>query len=204
MADAKLSIVKQALPDSVFGVKLNRATAHQGLVRQQANARRGTQKTKARGEVRGGGTKPWKQKGTGRARAGSRRSPLWRGGAMIHAIGPRDYTQHMPRNMRREALRSVLAERAREGAVTVVDSIDLPEPKTRLVEGFLDQLETRTALFVVVEPSRNLLLGARNLPEAKVVTLDTINVEDFIRFEKLVFTRDALGKLEETLGKAGA
>jgi len=196
---AGLSVVKADLPASVFGAKASSPTIHQSVVRQNNNRRAGTKATKARADVRGGGAKPWRQKGTGRARAGSRRSPLWRGGAMIHALDPVDHNSAMPRKMRRVALRGILSERARENAVVVVDKLEIDEPKTRLVEAIVDGLGVSSVTFVDVAPQRNFVLGARNLPEARVLTLSTINPTDLIRSERIVITKDALAQIENIL-----
>lgn len=198
----KLSIEKVELPASVFAQPFSAATVHQLVVRQRNNARLGTKATRGRGQIRGGGAKPWKQKGSGRARAGSRRSPLWRGGAMIHHMTPRDFGTEMPRKMRRAALRGLLSELAREEAVVVVRDLNIAEPKTRLVEGFLDQLGVASAVFLVGETSRNFELGARNMPEVTVLTLDQINPVDLIEHERVVITKDALDKLVGTLAAA--
>ncbi|MCB0220549.1 MAG: 50S ribosomal protein L4 [Chrysiogenetes bacterium] len=199
---AQLSIEKMELPASVFAQPFSAATVHQLVVRQRNNARLGTKATQGRAETRGGGAKPWKQKGSGRARAGSRRSPLWRGGAMIHHLTPREFSAAMPRKMRRAALRGLLSERARENAIIVVKDVELPEPKTRLVEGILDQLGAASAVFLVDQCSKNFELGARNLPEVTVLTLDQLNPIDLIEHERIVITKDALEKLVGFLAAA--
>lgn len=199
---AQLSIEKVDLPASIFAQPFSEATVHQLVVRQRNNARLGTKATKGRGEVRGGGAKPWKQKGSGRARSGSRRSPVWRGGGHTHNLVPRDFSTDMPRKMRRMALRGVLSVRASENAVIVVKNLALSEPRTRLVESVLDQLGVASAVFVVAERERNFDLGSRNMPEVTVLTLDQLNPIDLIEHERIVITKDALAKLEGFLAAA--
>ncbi len=203
-SSVKLTSTQAELPKAVFGVKTSMPTVHQLVVRQLANKRLGTKATKGRSDVRGSGAKPWRQKGTGRARVGDKRSPLWRGGARHHPIRPHGYEFEMPRAQRRGALRGILSERAREGAVMVVESLDIPEPKTRHVKALLDQLGSVRVTFLMVEAQRNFVLGARNLPGVAVLTLDTINPVDLISAEKIVVTKAALDRLPGLLAQAQA
>jgi large subunit ribosomal protein L4 len=189
------------LAEAVFGITVNGAVLHQAVVRQLASARQGTHATKTRGEVRGGGRKPYRQKGTGRARQGSIRSPQWRGGGTVFGPTPRSHALDMPRKQRRLALRSALAAKAQDGVIQVVEALDYTEPKTRLLAAFLDQAGAgRRVLLVVAEHSDNLELSARNIPQLKVVLASNVNVRDVLIAETLIFTRAALGAVTEHLG----
>jgi large subunit ribosomal protein L4 len=189
------------LAESVFGITVNGAVLHQAVVRQLASARQGTHDTKTRGEVRGGGRKPYRQKGTGRARQGSIRSPQWRGGGTVFGPTPRSHALDMPRKQRRLALRSALAAKAQDGVIQVVETLDYTEPKTRLLAAFLDQAGAgRRVLLVVAEHSDNLELSARNIPQLKVVLASNVNVRDVLIAETLIFTRAALDAVTVHLG----
>jgi large subunit ribosomal protein L4 len=189
------------LADAVFGITVNGAVLHQAVVRQLASARQGTHDTKTRGEVRGGGRKPYRQKGTGRARQGSIRSPQWRGGGTVFGPTPRSHALDMPRKQRRLALRSALAAKAQDGVIQVVEALDYAEPKTRLLAAFLDHAGAgRRVLLVVAEHSDNLELSARNIPQLKVVLASNVNVRDVLIAETLIFTRAALDAVTEHLG----
>jgi large subunit ribosomal protein L4 len=183
------------LDESVFGIEPNIPVMHQAYVRQRANARQGTHSTKTRSEVRGGGRKPWRQKGTGRARQGSIRSPQWRGGGVVFGPKPRDYSKAMPKKMRRLAIRSALSAKQRDAEIIVVDGIDSVEPKTRAVREMLDKLPlngARSTLIVVGENKENVYRGANNLPNAKVLRAEYINMHDMLTHQRVVMTPDAL------------
>ena len=191
------------LPAEIFEAQVNVDLMHQAFVHQMANARLGTHKTKTRSEVSGGGRKPWKQKGTGRARQGSTRAPQWVHGGRIHTPRPRKYTQHLPLKMRRAALRSALSAKAAEAGVVVVDELVLPEPKTRLMATALNMLiGDATALVLVAEKDANYDLVARstnNLPDAKLLMASYLNVRDLLGYDKLVMPLKALDVLKSIL-----
>ncbi|MBN1668103.1 MAG: 50S ribosomal protein L4 [Anaerolineales bacterium] len=192
------------LPAGIFEASVNVDLMHQAYVRQMANARLGTHKSKSRGEVRGGGKKPWRQKGTGRARQGSTRSPVWVGGGTAHGPRPRPYGKKMPRKMRRAALRSALSAKALAQAIVVLDELSLPEPKTRLMAQALDRLVGEaSALILVPEKSEaytSVELSARNLPEAKTLLVNYLNVRDLLGYDKVILPLQALDVIETTLG----
>ena len=189
------------LPEAAFGGEVHGAVLHQALLRQLAGARQGTHDTKTRGEVRGGGRKPYRQKGTGRARQGSIRAPQWRGGGTVFGPTPRGYRQGMPRKQRRLALRSALAARAADGAIQVVKQLEYDAPKTAKLATFLDKVEAgRRVLLVLSERSENVELSARNIPELKLVLASNLNVRDVLTAETLVFTKAAVDAVGEQLG----
>jgi large subunit ribosomal protein L4 len=186
------------LPATIFGEPLRRALLADVVRMQTASRRAGTASTKEKGEVRGGGKKPWKQKGTGRARAGSIRSPLWPGGGTVFGPHPRDYGYTIPKRARKAALRSVLAQKLREQRLTIVDHIELPEAKTKHFITFLHTLGvTDTVLVVIPEADTTLELASRNLPRVKVLRIAGLNVYDLLRYHHLVLTKAALQALEE-------
>ena len=196
------------LPAEIFEAPVNMDLMHQAYVQQMANARLGTHDTKVRGEVAGGGKKPWKQKGTGRARQGSTRAAQWVGGGRIHTPHPRKYTQHMPLKMRRAALRSALSAKAADFGVVVVDELALEEPKTRLMAQALNALVGEaTALVVAAEKDASYDVVARstnNLPDAKLLLVNYLNIRDILKYEKLIMPLKALDVLQSYLvgGKA--
>ena len=191
------------LPAEIFEARVNVDLMHQAFVQQMANARLGTHKTKTRSEVSGGGRKPWKQKGTGRARQGSTRAPQWVHGGRIHTPRPRKYTQHLPLKMRRAALRSALSVKAAEAGVVVVDELVLPEPKTRLMAAALNTLiGEATALVLVAEKDANYDMVARstnNLPDTKLLMANYLNIRDLLGYDKLVMPLKALDVLKSFL-----
>ena len=191
------------LSDAVFGAELNEALIHSAVKNFLTNARAGTAATKTRGDVSGAGRKLWKQKGTGRARIASLRSPLWKGGGSAHGPQPRDWSSLMPKKMRRGALRSALSERLREGNVIVLDSMNVDQPKTK---AFLDALAglglTGKTLIVDSMENVNLLLASRNVKRTKVVNSYGLNIYDLIYHEKLVISRAAVDELATMLDPA--
>ncbi len=201
MMGEKVSTVE--LPAEIFETQINIDLMHQALLMQLANARLGTHKTKTRSEVSGGGRKPWKQKGTGRARQGSTRSAQWVGGGKIHTPRPRKYTMHMPRQMRRNALRSALSSKASEAGVIVVDELTLPEPKTRLMAQALNRLVGEaSALLLVPEKDANYDIVSRstnNIPDAKILMASYLNIRDLFKYDKLVMPLKALDVLKTYL-----
>ena len=188
------------LPAEVFDAIPNTVVMHQALVRQLANARQGTHDTKNRTEVRGGGRKPYKQKGTGRARQGSIRAPQYRGGGVVFGPTPRSYRQEMPRKQRRLALRSALAVKAREGRLHVLDSFTLETPRTRAVVDLLKGIDAGRRVLVVLGSHNEVLeRSARNLPEVRVLLAANLNVRDLIDGETVLMTRDAVDHVTEVL-----
>ena len=192
------------LPAAIFEAPVNLDLMHQAYVRQIANARLGTHKTKSRSEVAGGGHKPWRQKGTGRARQGSTRAPQWVGGGRAHAPKPRDYSQAMPRKMRRAALRSALSAKAAEEAIVLVDMLSLPEAKTKLMAEALDKLVGSNSALVVI-PEKNpdyeiVMRATNNLAAVKILMASYLNVRDLMVYERLVLPVQALDVLVTYLG----
>lgn len=189
------------LRDDIFAVPINGPVMHQALVRQLANARLGTHKTKTRGEVRGGGRKPWRQKGTGRARHGSIREPQWRGGGIVFGPRPRSYRQKMPRKMRRLALKSALSVKATDEQIIVLDALEMPAPKTREMEAIFDNLNIdSTALILLPERNTNVEKSANNLPYAKTLRAQYLNVRDILSYDYLIVPLKALEIIESFLG----
>ena len=192
-------VVHPELKEEIFGVALRPHLLHQAVVMQQANRRAGTASTKSKGLVRGGGKKPWKQKGTGRARAGSSRSPIWVGGGTIFGPTPRDYSYRMPKKARREALLSALSLKKKEGKIIVLAAIELAETKTKLMRQMLTELEVKSALIVLPEADDKVMLSVRNLPKVKALRVEGLNVYDLLRYEHLILTEGALKLIEERL-----
>jgi large subunit ribosomal protein L4 len=188
------------LDDRVFGITPNEAVVHQAVVTQQANARQGTHDTRTRAEVAGGGKKPYRQKGTGHARQGSRRSPHYKGGGVVFGPHPRSYEKAFPRKMRRLAMRSVLSARASSDALTIVDAFEIDTPKTKTLLAALSGLGiTSGALVVAAERSTGLWRAARNLEQVHVVTPNGLNLLDILRLPRLVITEGAVTELTRTL-----
>ena len=189
------------LRDDIFDAPVNVGLMHQAFVRQLANARLGTHKTKTRGEVRGGGRKPWRQKGTGRARQGSIRSPQWRGGATVFGPTPRSYRQKMPRKMRRQALRSVLLVKAAESQLKVLDTLEMNEPRTKQVLDILQSLDVDTTALLLL-PGRDevILRSVRNLPQVRTLVAQYLNVRDLLKYDYLVIPLESLTVIEGILG----
>ena len=188
------------LDDRVFGIEPNSAVVHQAVVTQQANARQGTHDTRTRGEVAGGGKKPYRQKGTGYARQGSRRAPHYRGGGIIFGPHPRSYAKALPRKMRRLALRSVLSSRLAEEAITVVDAFALGEAKTKVLLSTLSSLGAPDgALIVLGERSDPVFRAARNLSNVHVVTPNGLNLLDLLRLPRVILAEAAITELTRTL-----
>lgn len=197
-------VSEMELPAAIFEAPINVDLMHQAYVRQMANARLGTHDTKVRGEVAGGGAKPFKQKGTGRARQGSRRAAQWVGGGRIHTPHPRSYEQRMPKKMRQAALRSALSVKAAEAGVILVDDLKMDEPKTRMMVSALQGLVgDATALIVMPLKDQsydNAMRSADNIVEAKVLLADYLNIRDLLGFDKLILPVKALDTLVANLG----
>ena len=191
------------LRDEIFAAPINQAVMHQALLRQLANARLGTHKTKTRSEVRGGGRKPWRQKGTGRARQGSIRSPQWRGGGTVFGPTPRSYRQKMPRKMRRQALRSALSVKAAESQVVLLDALEMAEPKTKEVKGILKNLGIgSSALILLPQRDEVILRSVRNLPEVRTLVAQYLNVRDLLKYDYILVPLASLEVIEGFLGQA--
>ena len=188
------------LSEQIFNVEMNAGLVHQVVVMQLASQRLGTHSTKTRSMVRGGGRKPWRQKGTGRARAGSRRSPLWRSGGTIFGPHPRSYAFTMPRKQRRLALKCVLSDKVKSGDLIVLDNLDFEAPKTKQFIKLLDDfnIEDKTkALFIMDEVSENVKKSANNIQKVKTLGALGLNAYDIINHDKLFLTKDAVAKIEE-------
>ena len=194
-------VIQPKLNDAIFGAKTRAHLLHQAVVMQLANRRAGTAATKTKGFVRGGGKKPFKQKGTGRARAGSIRSPIWVGGGTVFGPTPRDYSYRMPRTARREALLSALSLKNREGKLIVVDKFSLEAAKTKIMAQALAELKVTSALIVIAGADATIERSARNLPKVKVLRIEGLNVYDLLRYDHLVLTEGALKLLEERLAQ---
>ncbi len=191
------------LRDDVFGIEPNVAVMHQALVRQQANARAGTAKTKSRGEVRGGGAKPWRQKGTGRARQGSIRSPQWVGGGVVFGPTPRSFAKRMNRKMRRLALRSALSVKAGAQQLVVLDALAMEQPRTKEMNAFLGRLNVgTTALILLSDRNDNVELSARNLSNVKTIMPSCLSVRDLLNYDYLLADREAVTLVQDWLGAA--
>lgn len=201
MEGAKVSSVE--LPPSIFDAPIYVDLMHQAYVRQMANARLGTHDTKTRNEVSGGGRKPWRQKGTGRARQGSTRSPIWARGAKVHTPHPRSYEQAMPKKMRRAALRSALSSKAAEASIVVVDQLALPEAKTRLMVKALTSLVGDSSALVLI-PEKGVYEGVirstRNIPDAKILMASYLNIRDLLVYDKIVLPLASLDAISAYLG----
>jgi large subunit ribosomal protein L4 len=205
----KVSVLNQAgtsvgeieLNEAIFGIVPNEAVLFESLVQQRASLRQGNHKVKTRAEVAGGGRKPWRQKGTGRARQGSIRSPQWRGGGIVFGPAPRSYSYKLPKKVRRLALLSALSTKVREEDVIVLEGLTFDAPKTKeFIKVLADLSINRKALIVTADLDETVALSARNIPGISVVTATGINVLDLIGHDKLVMTKAAVQKIEEVLG----
>jgi large subunit ribosomal protein L4 len=195
----EVHVIQPQLNESIFGAKLRPHLLHQAVTMQLANRRAGSAATKSKGFVRGGGKKPWRQKGTGRARAGSIRSPIWVGGGTVFGPQPRDYSYRLPRTARREALLSALSSKNRDGKIIVVAKLELDAAKTKLMAQALAELKVNSAVIVISANNDTIERAARNLPKVKVLRVEGINVYDLLRHEHLILTQEALQQLEERL-----
>jgi large subunit ribosomal protein L4 len=188
------------LNDSVFGIVPNNHVLFEAVVMQRASLRQGTHKTKIRSEVAGGGRKPWKQKGTGRARQGSIRSPQWRGGGTVFGPTPRSYSYKLPKKVRRLAIKSALSSKVLDENILVLESLVFDGPKTKDFKGVLQALSVESkALIVTADLDENVALSGRNIPGVTIVTADGINVLDVLNHDKLILTKAAVEKVEEVL-----
>ena len=186
------------LNDKVFGIEPNESVVFEAIIRQRAGKRQGTSKVKNRSAVRGGGKKPWRQKGTGRARQGSIRAPQWRGGGTVFGPTPRSYAYTMPRKQRRLAIKSVLSQKLIDKDLIVLDKLTMSAPKTKELVSMLSSLNADGKVLIVSDDN-NVQLSARNLTKVKVVPVNGLNVEDAVNYGKLILTQDAVKKIEEVL-----
>ncbi|MBD5519214.1 MAG: 50S ribosomal protein L4 [Lachnospiraceae bacterium] len=188
---------KMDLNDAVFGVEINEHLVHMAVVQNLANKRQGTQKAKTRSEVSGGGRKPWRQKGTGHARQGSTRAPQWKGGGVVFAPVPRDYSFKLNKKEKRAALKSVLTSRVQDNKLIVLEELKLDSIKTKDFKKVMDNLKVEKAMVVIGEQDQNVILSARNLPKVNTAVAENINVYDVLKGDTLVLTKDAVAKIEE-------
>lgn len=202
MVDQKNKKVKDVELPALFSSEVRPHLLHSAVVNQLANRRAGTACTKTKGLVNGGGAKPWKQKGTGRARAGSSRSPLWRHGGTVFGPVPRDYSYSLPKKAKRAALVDAIASKVVDNRMILVENLTVAEPKTKLVTEMLGTLGVQeTALVLIKAENKNLTLAARNIPSVKVLRMDNINVYDLLKYRYLITTQDVLNAMQEVYGK---
>ncbi|KAA5807034.1 50S ribosomal protein L4 [Thermoanaerobacterium thermosaccharolyticum] len=190
-------IGEMELSDNVFGVEVNVPVMHEAVLNYLANQRQGTHSTKRRGEVRGGGIKPWRQKGTGRARQGSIRAPQWIKGGVVFGPKPRDYSYNIPKKVKRLALKSALSSKVRDNEIIVIDDINIDEPKTKKVVDMLKKFNVKNALIVIPEDKKNVVLSSRNIPNVKAVYANSLNTYDVLKYDRFIITKDAVNKVEE-------
>ncbi len=188
---------KMELNDSVFAAPVNEHLVHMAVVLQLANKRQGTQKAKTRSEVRGGGRKPWRQKGTGHARQGSIRAPQWKGGGVVFAPTPRDYSFKMNKKEKAAAMKSALSSKVSENKLIVVEGMEMDAPKTKTMKTLLDSLNMNKALVVVDAEGKNVTLSVRNIPTARGVFANSISVYDILKYDNVILTKDAVKAIEE-------
>ncbi|MCL2841337.1 MAG: 50S ribosomal protein L4 [Defluviitaleaceae bacterium] len=185
------------LSDAIFGVEINKHAVHMAVIQYLANRRQGNKSSKTRAEVRGGGRKPWRQKGTGRARQGSTRSPQWTGGGVVFAPKPRDFSFKLNKKLKRLALKSVLTDKVQNEKLVILDSLELSEIKTKAMAGVCTSLSLDTALIVMDGSNDNVVASARNIPSIKTAGVNTINVYDILHYDSLVVTKAAIEKMQE-------
>ena len=187
------------LSDAIFGVPVKSHVLHEVVSYQLAKRRAGTAKTKGRSEVRGGGKKPWRQKGTGRARAGTSRSPIWRGGGTIHGPQPRDYEMRIPKKVRRQALKMALSQKVLDNGFKVIDQLKLGRIRTKDFVDLLDRFELGKTLVVLPEPDEIIEKSARNIPNVKVLRSEGLNVYDLLNYHAVILSRECVSRIEEAL-----
>lgn len=186
------------LSEATFGVEVNQHVVYEVVKNQLANKRQGTQSAKTRAEVRGGGRKPWRQKGTGRARAGSTRSPIWTGGGVAFAPKPRDYSYKVPKKIKRLAMKSALTSKVLENEIIVIDELTMDSPKTKDMVNILKNISAdRKALIVTLNPESNVIKSANNLPNVQTTIVSNMNVYDILKYNSLIITKEAVRKVEE-------
>jgi large subunit ribosomal protein L4 len=185
------------LSDNVFGVEVNEDALHQVVVALLANKRQGTQSAKTRAEVSGGGIKPWRQKGTGRARQGSIRAPQWIHGGMVFAVKPRSYRTSVPKSMRRVAMKSALTSKVKDNEMIILENLELDAPKTKEIVKMLNAFDAKKTLIITSESNENVYKSARNIEGVAVIPANNINVYDLLKYDKVIITRNAVSKIEE-------
>lgn len=185
------------LADNIFNTEINEHAMHMAVVQYLANRRQGTKSAKTRAQVRGGGRKPWRQKGTGHARQGSIRSPQWRGGGVVFAPKPRDYSFKINKKIKRLALKSALSVKVNEQKLIVLDKLELAEIKTKQMQQILMNINSSNALIVIDNNDKNIILSARNLPAIKTTSVNSINVYDILKYDKFITTQNAVKKIQE-------
>lgn len=185
------------LSDDIFGVQVNKEAMHQVVKMQLANKRQGTQSALTRGEVSGGGIKPWKQKGTGRARQGSIRAPQWIHGGVVFAPKPRDYSYTVPKKIKRLAMKSALTSKVVDQELVVIDQLALESPKTKVVADMLKAFDAKKALIVVPEKEEVVFKSAKNIENVRIIPVNNLNVYDILKYDKFIITKDAVSKVEE-------
>ncbi|MFT8347451.1 50S ribosomal protein L4 [Clostridium saccharoperbutylacetonicum] len=190
-------VADMELNESIFAAEINEHALHQVVVALLANKRQGTQSTKTRSEVRGGGSKPWRQKGTGRARQGSIRAPQWIKGGIVFAPKPRDYRVSVPKSMRKVAMKSALTSKVQDNQMIILDSLNFEAPKTKNMVEMLKALEAKKALIITAESNEVVYKSARNIQGINIIPANNINVYDLLKYEKLIITKDAVSKIEE-------
>ncbi|HMM69644.1 MAG TPA: 50S ribosomal protein L4 [Gudongella oleilytica] len=191
-------VEEMELSEEIFGVEINEHVVYEVVKNQLANKRQGTQSAKTRAEVRGGGRKPWRQKGTGRARQGSIRSPQWKGGGVVFAPKPRDYSYSVPKKVRRLALKSVLTDKLQNNEMIVVDQLSFDAPKTKEMKKVLANLKAdKKALIVMAEKDANVIRSANNIPNVATALVNTINVYDILKYNSFIITKEAVKRVEE-------
>ena len=195
MAGAQVGTIE--LNDAIFGIEANEHVMHLAVVQYLANQRQGTQSTKTRAEVRGGGRKPYRQKGTGHARQGSIRAPQWKGGGVVFAPTPRDYSFKMNKKEKAAAIKSALTTKVNEGKLVVVEGMEFDAPKTKTITTLLNGLDKKKALIVVAEEGKNATLSVRNIPTARGVFANSINVYDILKYDNVILTKSAVAAIEE-------
>lgn len=191
------NVGEMELNDAIFGVEINGSLVHRAVVTIQANKRQGTQSTLTRSEVRGGGAKPWRQKGTGRARQGSIRAPQWTGGGVVFAPKPRDYSKKMNKKERRAALKSVLTSKVNDNKLIVLDELKFDAIKTKEMVNVLNNINAKKALVVINDNDKNVVLSARNIQGVQTASPSTINVYDLLKYDVCIVTREAINTIEE-------
>jgi large subunit ribosomal protein L4 len=202
MVDQSNKKIKDVELPEIFSSEVRSHLLHAAVVNQLANKRAGTASTKNKAHVSGGGAKPWKQKGTGRARSGSNRSPLWRHGGTCFGPMPRNYSYALPKKAKRAALVDALASKAIDNRLVVLEKLEFAEPRTKLISTLLETLGVReNALILINSENKNLTLAARNIPSVKVLRMDNINVYDLLKYRYLITTQDALNSMQEVYGK---
>jgi large subunit ribosomal protein L4 len=194
----RASITQVEINEDVFEKKVNESIYYEVIKMQMANARKGTACTKGRSDVRGGGAKPWRQKGTGRARAGTSRSPIWKGGGIVFGPKPRDYSMNVPKKIKKQALCGAISQKRADGNLTILDKIELNEIKTAKIAEILNKLDLKSVL-IIEEGNKNLILSAKNIPGVKILSPEGLNLYDILYYKDLVITQPCLEKIQRRL-----